>query len=822
MDKKKKKAFFKGLSGRFRQEKKLKILVSVGAVLLLGILAICFWHVRSIKTTFNDNSKEYLKQRADLSMAYFVDEFESRGQLVVASSDFLAQKEVYGQAEILDALRTLENSGRFDYALYVSNRGIKFMANGKMWSTQLSKYMRYMDYSKQLFVFKNFDPYGSEDEVCFGSPVIQDGIATGYIMGVNTSSSLFDIFNKTDSDESSSRYLVDDNGEVIVIAKNREVIPSKGKNFYDDIVRANIPDAYDGDKAVETILENITSGELSEISLPLKDDTGYMLYRQISETSGWNLFCVAYESDIQASLTRLMNRSLVAIIGILALMALLVVLIIVYISKEQKQIHNLAFVDELTEAPNENAFKVRAEEIIREYPDIPYMICCFDIMNFRYINEGYGHQKADQLLRALVRALSDSYAYNETFGRLTADKFIGLLVDDGRVSEREVFILDKLKAATSEIYMNYPIRIKSGIYYVRDRKEPIADMIDKANLARKSVDGNSRVLVNEYKDQLMELTRKQEYVESRMESALENGEFVPYLQPKWDMVNDHISGAEALVRWRNPDGSIVPPGDFIPIFETNGFIEKVDFYMLEKICAYIRQMIDENRAVYTVSINQSRYLMYNPDYISKVQEILLKYRIPKGLIEFELTETVFFHEQDRMISVMNQLKEFNMNLSIDDFGSGYSSLNLLRDIPFDVLKIDRGFLDESSQSESGKWILQKIVEMAEGLNLSVICEGVETQEQVDMLLGIGCRYAQGYLYSKPIPLKEFIERYNEVLDAPVCESVQESEKLEEQPESSDVVESIESIQDVKPVEVVEMLSSPAVEGENDGNTDSPI
>ena len=249
-----------------------------------------------------------------------------------------------------------------------------------------------------------------------------------------------------------------------------------------------------------------------------------------------------------------------------------------------------------------------------------------------------------------------------------------------------------------------------------------------------------------------------------MDEAWENGEFHPYLQPKWNMATDQISGAEALIRWIDEKGNIIPPDEFIPVFERNGFIEHIDFYMLDEVCKYIRQMIDEGREVYPVSINQSRYLLYDPNYIMKVQEIMLKYRVPKGLIELEITETVFFNEKERMLDVMRNLKEFNMNLSIDDFGSGYSSLNLLRDIPFDVLKIDRGFLDESVQSDSGKWILRKIVEMAEGLHLKVICEGVETHEQVEMLLDIGCIYAQGYLYSRPIPIEEFMEKYNTPID----------------------------------------------------------
>ena len=295
-------------------------------------------------------------------------------------------------------------------------------------------------------------------------------------------------------------------------------------------------------------------------------------------------------------------------------------------------------------------------------------------------------------------------------------------------------------------------------------------MIDKANLARKSVVTSSRSLEAEYREQLMEETRKQERVESRMHEALDKGEFRPYLQPKWNMVTDQIYGAEALIRWVDSKGNVIPPSEFIPVFEKNGFIEQVDFYMLDAICKYIREMLDQGREVYPVSINQSRYLLYDPNYIMKVQEIMLKYRVPKGLIELEITETVFFNEKERMLEVMRNLKEFNMNLSIDDFGSGYSSLNLLRDIPFDVLKIDRGFLDESSQSETGKWILRKIVEMADGLNLKVICEGVETHEQVEMLLDIGCIYAQGFLYSRPVPLDDFMEKYNVLReeDSPVA------------------------------------------------------
>ena len=245
-----------------------------------------------------------------------------------------------------------------------------------------------------------------------------------------------------------------------------------------------------------------------------------------------------------------------------------------------------------------------------------------------------------------------------------------------------------------------------------------------------------------------------------MDEALANGEFKPFLQAKFNMIENHISGAEALVRWIKPDGKVVSPGDFIPVFERNGFVEKIDFYMLEEICKYLRRMIDENREVYKISVNQSRYLLNDPEYANKVKTILLKYQIPVGLIELELTETVFFHEKERMIQTMKELKNMNVDLSIDDFGSGYSSFNILKDVPFDVLKIDREFLSDSVHTEKGKIILQKIVDMAHGLGMSVICEGVENVEQIELLVSIDCHYAQGFYYARPIPIEEFIEKYN--------------------------------------------------------------
>lgn len=761
--KKRKKKIFRDLIKRFKNERNLTRLLVIGVVLVLVCCAIGSYHIHRIYDSYQRMSYSYIFDRAQVTSNTFSTDFTKKGNLVKSEAVVLEGVEDITDENIIHCIRALENSGEFDYATYISNRNKKYGSDVEETTVAFDKYDTVIGGTDSYYVYENFAPERGKDEISFAASVKSNGIVIGYVIGNIKASKMFAEFDNSSSSSVAERYLVDEMGHIVIFAEDENVYDGSGQNIY-GILTSSCIDDYDAEVTKEEIKNQLVTNEMANRPITINGNEGYVLFKELEGTNGWSLFYIIYDRTVQEDINPVLLESGLSVLVIMLIMSFMAGLIIRYLSKEQKKMYALAYIDELTSAPNENAFIEKTEDLLREFPNLPYVIVSFDLVNFRYINEGYGHEKADMILRALARALSESYSYNETFARIDADRFVGLCIDDGRLQERKRFLSERIKETADTIPMKYPIRIKEGFYYVRSRKESVNDMIDKANLARKSIDGNDkRRLEAEYREQLMENTRRQEEIESKMEAALENGEFVPYLQPKWDMERNHICGAEALVRWKTRDGKLIPPGDFIPLFENNGFIEKIDFYMLEEICKYVRRMLDEGREVYKVSINQSRYLMYDPNYINRVQEIMLKYKVPRGLIELELTETVFFQEKDQMIDVMNRLKEMNMSLSIDDFGSGYSSLNILRDIPFDVLKIDRGFLDESSQSEEGKWILKKIVEMADGLHMRVICEGVETQEQVKMLLEIGCRYAQGFLYSRPIPIEEYIEKYDIII-----------------------------------------------------------
>ena len=745
---------------RKKPEYKITRLIAACLALFLICLGICCFHAYSAIHTFQQLAYDSIYAQSQFGAQVLGSIFESNCRMITMEAERFAKNEEVTKERILEMLSEFEQKEIFDQIYYLSSSGALYNVLGEVSSAEVPLLLAELNATETKDVYLGKQLFDEEEDTFSTlTPIVIEGIVRGYLIGINQTEKLFEGLDLGYLMQVAECYLLDDNGVIMASAETANAEQIDHGNFYMRLM-AHILDEGKAADFEHAFRQNLALGETGSMEVETDEGGVSLFFMPLPKMEGINLVYCVSQAEIDRIIKPAKLGASLSISGIIVLLLLLAGVIKKFVSEDQKEIARLAYRDALTDAPNENHFKMKATELLREYRELPYVVICFDILNFRYINEGYGHQRADMVLRAMVEASRESFSYNETFARISADRFICLAVNDGRDRDRKRFLEEKLNKASSTIHMNYPIRIKSGYYVVNDYREDISDMMDKANLARKSVNTNSKDLVGGYEESLMEETRKREDIESKMEAAMEAGEFVPYLQPKWDMKQDKIAGAEALVRWKKSDGVIIPPNDFIPIFEKNGFIEKIDFYMLERICGYLRQMLDEGRTVYPVSINQSRYLLHDPGYTLHVQQILLKYKIPKGLLELELTETVFFHERERMLDVMRQLKELNMELSIDDFGSGFSSLNLLRDMPFDVLKIDRGFLDKTETSDPGKWILKKIVEMAEGLGVRVICEGVETPEQVNMLLEIGCIYAQGFLYSRPIPLETFIEKYN--------------------------------------------------------------
>ena len=299
------------------------------------------------------------------------------------------------------------------------------------------------------------------------------------------------------------------------------------------------------------------------------------------------------------------------------------------------------------------------------------------------------------------------------------------------------------------------VAVKWGIYSVESQTVTVDQMCDRALLAARSIKGQYGIYFAAYDDKLRdELLRQQAIIDS-METALEEGQFLVYLQPKYRICDETMAGAEALVRWKHPEWGFQSPAEFIPLFEKNGFITKLDQYVWDKTCCYLRRWDDEGYPPVPVSVNVSRADIYHADIADIMVRTVSKYGLTPSRLHLEITESAYTEDPGQIIETVSHLRELGFVIEMDDFGSGYSSLNMLNQMPIDILKLDMTFIRSETAKPADQGVLQFIMELARRMHLSVVAEGVETKEQLDRLGETGCDYVQGYYFARPMPAGDF-------------------------------------------------------------------
>ncbi len=427
-------------------------------------------------------------------------------------------------------------------------------------------------------------------------------------------------------------------------------------------------------------------------------------------------------------------------------------------------IERLTGYDGVTGLMTYEKFLTMVSEYIENAPHGNYAMVYMDFSNFKYVNETYGYETGDKILRELVNEAS---GYGEFFvygSRVFSDNMVMLARMGNRTEEEIVSAFERASKLFADRmqreYIDSKLILDIGVctFEICGRPVPLKNIISNANMARKraKLPDSPRCIV--YNEGMGAEVRAEVAYANDMEDAFRNHEFVVYMQPKVDLVTNEIEGAEALIRWKKQDGTLIFPNDFIPVFEKNKSITLLDYYVYDEVCKYLRRRMDEGKRIVRVSVNVSRVHLFSiNELVSYIRSLIVKYEIPPQYLEFELTETVFTDKVDDTILLMNKLRDLGVKVSMDDFGSGYSSLNVLTKLPLDVLKLDKEFLNDFENDPDEKIIIPSVIDMAKKLNLRVVCEGVETKEQVGFLREVGCDYAQGYFYSKPITQEQFDE-----------------------------------------------------------------
>lgn len=396
-----------------------------------------------------------------------------------------------------------------------------------------------------------------------------------------------------------------------------------------------------------------------------------------------------------------------------------------------------------------------ASEVIHKNPELSYALVQFDVVKFKAINQMYGESFGDELLNYFIESLRVICDKDQLFVRLTADVFMILTSYETRQD-----LLDFVNKLNDSLlnYKDVVYRLVFGVAIVENLNERLRIFGDRAALARQSIKTNALEYVAFYEKDMTKRVLNGKYLEDHMEQALANHEFVMYLQPKYSISTGRMVGAEALVRWNSPERGLVSPAEFIPVFEKNGFIKKMDAFIWEEACKVIHNWMAEGITPLPVSVNVSRLHLKDNHFIAVLNHLVETYRIPKEYLEIEITETI---EEGDTLGGIQLLKEQGYTLLMDDFGSGYSSLNTLKDTQFDVIKIDRSFLQDFIGSDRGQKIVEHTIKMTNAIGLNLVAEGVETQEQAQFLLGCGCDVAQGFYYAKPMALEDFQKKMRE-------------------------------------------------------------
>ena len=555
----------------------------------------------------------------------------------------------------------------------------------------------------------------------------------------------------------SNGYVLNSDGEVIMSGENAlgDYVPM-GDLFFSSDILAGVEES-----VRNSVKDNFAKvGGSGIVKSVCKGEKYVAYYSGMSGFDNLHYLLIFKENVVAAEQNHytMMNILMYAFFVLILIIVITAYIVIVRVSfrrltKANEEVSRIAYTDSITGYSTWDKFVLDAKSLLRhEYRR--YALVSFDIDKFKAINDMYGHEEGNRVLKLIADTVNRNLQDGETFSRINSDNYYILMLysSDSDTARR---IGSLIQAIEYEITEFVPV-LSFGIYRITDKSVSIRRMGDLADIAKRTVKYGDASAYTFYSESMLEKMREEKRIENEMQRALDMHEFCVFYQPKVSLDGKvNLTGAEALVRWIK-DGTVISPGKFIPLFEKNRFIVKLDYYIMDQVCQKIKQW-ESYYPHLLISVNMSRAHLRDPQFVEKLNDICLSHGVSTSSIEIEITESAAYGSLDVLTAVFKQLRDYGFHISIDDFGSGYSSLNMLKDLPADVLKIDRAFLAESNSNKRANDILGYVIRMAGSLGMHTICEGIETDEQAKLLGGLGCEMAQGFYFAKPMPSDSFEE-----------------------------------------------------------------
>lgn len=679
---------------------------------------------------------------------------------------FMASSLSVEEDQTAEALDILVKNSNFEYISLANMQGEALLSSGETIDISHEEYFIHATLGETGIYNPKKSMIRDAIIVPISTPIVRNGEIIGVMVGSYTTENLRDLFLPSFGGNGFV-YVRDSMGNVLVNPENESALSK---------LPTSENDAFDyGDveidmSTVEEIRTTIQAGETGYIQLDVGGQSQLVCYSPTG-VNDWSIFVIVPESYIAASAILIAGRSTAFAIIIIAIFLLFLFYAFMMQhkgwkerEKHTKELEKLAYYDEMTGLPNLTKFKTDTEAILKDNPQRTFVMAQLDIVNFKMINEIFGFDMGDKVVVSVadhIVAVQKEKGLNiGSLTRINADEFLLMDISESNPNEiiqRIKLFEEKFNRDMVEVLNNHRVEFRYSGYFIEKGDCDITGAIEKTNIAHSMAKTHKKHQICFYDDLFKERIMHETEIENQMDSALTKKEFKVYLQPKYDLRSEKVVGAEALVRWKNAKGEVILPNDFIPLFERNGFIVKLDFYMFECVCEILKDWKDQGKAIVPVSVNFSRAHLSNPNFVNQLDAIANRYGVCKKFLEIELTESIIMDNEEILEELLNNLHNVGFLLSMDDFGIGYSSLGLLKNLPVDIVKIDRSFFVNNRYKSRAKIVIESVMSMAKKLEILTVAEGVESKEHIDLLKEVGCDVVQGFYYQRPIPFEEFYD-----------------------------------------------------------------
>ncbi len=719
-------------------------------VVMVLIFSLLFYNM-FISDEVNGITDDRIQQLMDSNVEVFQLRFESSIDLLESTASLLP---------VWDYLRYIDyESGEynyilnaFDYVMVINPNGYGVGSDGNVGDAYTEEYFQEALEGKTSISELVDTNYKGIKTIVISTPMIANDEIRGVLVGLIYVETLNAMFENP-FEGICANLLIDSSGNIISNGVENTKFETNS-NAFDSITNNNLKNPDELELLKNDIANNISGDRIIDFNYT----KNRVIYTPIG-IEGWSIMSIIPESAIQSTTNSILTATYA--VTILAISASIIFVFIINSAqrKHVKYIEEIAYISPLTKINTLVKFKLDSKDFISKHSGKDLTLIKFDIDNFRLVNESLGKAEGDRILRSMANVTDLQYADNSLYAHLHNDEFLALIsYSDFSIEQWHKNFVEKLNEVLGEDF-KYNLKIVTGYYHICDCDRPdIQACLEKVNIAHHNAK-EDKSLLSGYSDEYLAHAIKVKEIENSMESALQNGEFKMVLQPELGVNEGKMIAAEALVRWFSPTG-MMTPNTFIPIFEQNGFILKLDTYIFEQACAYLKSWIDEGREPFIISVNFSRKHLYTVGFASNLESICKKHGVIPQYLGVEVTETSMLSNEDELISLIHELQGKGFKVLMDDFGTGYSSLGLLKNTPVDVLKLDRSFFTDIQSRERSAAVVNSVIRLSKDLKIKTVAEGIETLEDVKMLKQMGCDIIQGYYYAKPMPLDEFKKFYD--------------------------------------------------------------